>query len=221
MAPDYYRVHQLMGEAALAADRPTEAENEFREALDAKPKSLEVLAELGNLKRSQSKYDEAIDYYTKAEQAGPLNYDTAYGLGVCYTFTEEYDRVRSITCVSRFASTRCRPTRGWPSVAPGFRTESSRRRYPSSSARYSLTLTCIRRTSCWHVPTRSLAVNRRQQQPSRRRNRGRSNTPDAGFYQGVSISVGITAELLPAEDASKNPQINARLGRERFRSLSH
>lgn len=25
MAPDYYRVHQLMGEAALAADRPTEA----------------------------------------------------------------------------------------------------------------------------------------------------------------------------------------------------
>jgi predicted Zn-dependent protease len=39
MAPDYYRVHQLMGEAALAADRPTEAENEFRAALDAKPNS--------------------------------------------------------------------------------------------------------------------------------------------------------------------------------------
>ena len=92
MAPDYYRVHQLMGEAALAADRPTEAENEFLAALDAKPNSLEVLAELGNLKRSQSKYDEAIGYYTKAEQAGPLNYDIAYGLGVCYTFTQEYDR---------------------------------------------------------------------------------------------------------------------------------
>ncbi|PYQ38172.1 MAG: hypothetical protein DMG99_19540, partial [Acidobacteria bacterium] len=57
MAPDYYRVHQLMGEAALAADRLTEAENEFRAALDAKPNSVEVLAELGNLKRSQSKYD--------------------------------------------------------------------------------------------------------------------------------------------------------------------
>ena len=92
MAPDYYRVHQLMGEAALAADRPTEAENEFRAALDAKPNSLEVLAELGDLKRSQSKYDEAVGYYTKAEQAGPLNYDTAYGLGVCYTFAQEYDR---------------------------------------------------------------------------------------------------------------------------------
>ena len=92
MAPDYYRVHQLMGEAALAAERPTEAENEFHAALDAKPNSIEVLAELGNLKRSQSKYDEAIGYYTKAEQAGPLNYDTAYGLGVCYTFTQEYDR---------------------------------------------------------------------------------------------------------------------------------
>ena len=92
MAPDYYRVHQLMGEAALAAERPAEAENEFRAALDAKPNSGEVLAELGNLKRTQSKYEEAIGYYTKAEQAGPLTYDTAYGLGVCYTFTQEYDR---------------------------------------------------------------------------------------------------------------------------------
>ncbi|HEX6804665.1 MAG TPA: tetratricopeptide repeat protein [Terriglobales bacterium] len=92
MAPGYYRVHQLMGEAAVAAYRPTEAENEFRAALDANPNSLEVLVELGNLKRSQSKYDEAIGFYTKAEHAGPLNYDTAYGLGVCYTFTQEYDR---------------------------------------------------------------------------------------------------------------------------------
>lgn len=92
MAPDYYRVHQLMGEAAVAAERPTEAESEFRTALDAKPNSVEVLAEMGNLKRSQSNCEEAVGYYTKAEQAGPLNYDTAYGLGICYTFTQEYDR---------------------------------------------------------------------------------------------------------------------------------
>jgi tetratricopeptide (TPR) repeat protein len=140
MAPDYYRVHQLMGEAALAADRPTEAENEFLAALNAKPNSLEVLAELGNLKRSQSKYDEAIDYYTKAEQAGPLNYDVAYGLGVCYTFTQEYDR--AIHYLSE--SIRIDPVSPDARLAlgsAGCRTENSRRRSPSASAPYSSTLT--------------------------------------------------------------------------------
>jgi len=54
------------------------------------PHSIEVSTELAELKRSQSKFDEAIAYYSQAEKSGPLNYDVAYGLGACYTYKQEY-----------------------------------------------------------------------------------------------------------------------------------
>lgn len=92
LAPDSDRVHQLLGEAALAAENRSEAEEEFQKALKANPRSIEVSTELAELKRSQSKFDEAIVYYTQAEQIGPLNYEIAYGLGACYTYKQEYFR---------------------------------------------------------------------------------------------------------------------------------
>jgi tetratricopeptide (TPR) repeat protein len=92
IAPDSDRVHQLLGEAALAAENKNEAEEEFQKALKANPRSIEVSTELAELKRSQSKFDEAIDYYTLAGQIGPLNYEIAYGLGACYTYKQEYSR---------------------------------------------------------------------------------------------------------------------------------
>jgi tetratricopeptide (TPR) repeat protein len=90
IAPDSDRVHQLLGEAALAAENKSEAEEEFQKALKANPHSIEVSTELAELKRSQSKFDEAIVYYTQAEKIGPLNYEIAYGLGACYTYKQEY-----------------------------------------------------------------------------------------------------------------------------------
>src|ERR1700674_1728663 len=92
LAPDSDRVHQLLGEAALAAENKSEAEGDFQKALKANPRSIEVSTELAELKRSQSKFDEAIVYYTQAEQIGPLNYEIAYGLGACYTYKQEYPR---------------------------------------------------------------------------------------------------------------------------------
>jgi tetratricopeptide (TPR) repeat protein len=92
IAPDSDRVHQLLGEASLAAENKSEAEEEFQKALKANPRSIEVSTELAELKRSQSKFDEAIVYYTQAEQIGPLNYEIAYGLGACYTYKQEYPR---------------------------------------------------------------------------------------------------------------------------------
>jgi tetratricopeptide (TPR) repeat protein len=92
IAPDSDRVHQLLGEAAMAAENKSEAEEEFRKALKANPGSIEVSTELAELKRSQSKFDEAIVYYAQAEQIGPLNYEIAYGLGACYTYKQEYSR---------------------------------------------------------------------------------------------------------------------------------
>jgi tetratricopeptide (TPR) repeat protein len=92
LAPDSDRVHQLLGEAALAAENKSEAEEEFQKALKANPRSVEVSTELAELKRSQSQFDEAIVYYTQAEQIGPLNYEIAYGLGACDTYKQEYSR---------------------------------------------------------------------------------------------------------------------------------
>ncbi len=92
LAPDSDRVHKLLGEAALAAENKSEAEEEFQKALKANPRSIEVSTELAELKRSQSKFDEAIVYYTQAEQIGPLNYEIAYGLGACYTYKQDYSR---------------------------------------------------------------------------------------------------------------------------------
>lgn len=90
MAPDSDRVHQLLGEAALAAENKSEAEAEFLNALKANPRSFEAATELAELKRSQSKFDEAITYYTQATQYGPLNYEITYGLGACYTYKQDY-----------------------------------------------------------------------------------------------------------------------------------
>jgi tetratricopeptide (TPR) repeat protein len=90
LAPDSDRSHQLLAEAALAAENRSEAETEFQKALKANPRSVEVLTELAELKRAQSKFDEAIAYYAEAEQIGPLNYDIAYGLGACYTYKQDY-----------------------------------------------------------------------------------------------------------------------------------
>jgi tetratricopeptide (TPR) repeat protein len=92
LAPDSDLVHRLLGEAALTAGNESEAEEEFQKALKANPRSIEVLTELAELKRSQMKFDEATTYYTKAEQFDPSNYEIAYGLGVCYTYTQEYPR---------------------------------------------------------------------------------------------------------------------------------
>jgi tetratricopeptide (TPR) repeat protein len=92
LAPDSARVHQLLGEAALAADNPTEAEADFTSALAVNPTLIDVLTELAELKRSQSKFDEAITYYSKAAELAPLNYDAVYGLGACYTYKQEYGR---------------------------------------------------------------------------------------------------------------------------------
>ena len=90
LAPDSARAHQLLAEAALAAENKSEAEKEFDSALKANPRSVEVATELAELKRSQSKFDEAITYYTQAARLEPLDYDSAYGLGACYTYKQDY-----------------------------------------------------------------------------------------------------------------------------------
>jgi tetratricopeptide (TPR) repeat protein len=90
LAPDFYRVHQLLGAAALTAGNKGDAEKEFLLALRINPRSMELPTELGELKRSQGKFEEAINYFTQAEQFGTLSYEIAYGLGVCLSSMTKY-----------------------------------------------------------------------------------------------------------------------------------
>ncbi len=97
MAPDHYRVHQLMAESYAAQQNIPQAEEAYQRALEANPRSVAILNALGDLKRrelgaaenaldapSSSRYDEAITYYSQAAKLDPANYDSHYGLGVCY-----------------------------------------------------------------------------------------------------------------------------------------
>lgn len=92
LAPDSDRVHQLLGEAALAQENQAEAEREFLLALKINPRSVDVLTAMGELRRSQSSFDEALEYYSRAEAVGPPGYDIAYGLGACYSYKQDHAR---------------------------------------------------------------------------------------------------------------------------------
>ncbi len=89
LAPDSAPVHLLLAEAALAEDKPAEAESEYQAALKADARSVEALIGLAELKRSQSKCDEAVPLYQQAAQLVALNHDLAYGLGACYSIKQE------------------------------------------------------------------------------------------------------------------------------------
>ncbi|PYV20307.1 MAG: hypothetical protein DMG24_23140, partial [Acidobacteria bacterium] len=70
-APDSFRAHQLMAESYSARHDDDEAEKEYQAALKANPTSVEILDALGELKRSKFKFDEALDYYTRALKLAP------------------------------------------------------------------------------------------------------------------------------------------------------
>jgi tetratricopeptide (TPR) repeat protein len=92
LAPNSERVHQLMAEAALAQENQAEAEAEFNAALAANPRSADVLLGLAELKRMQSKFEEALPLYQQTEAIIGLNHDIAYGMGVCYSYQQDRDR---------------------------------------------------------------------------------------------------------------------------------
>jgi len=88
LAPDSARVHQLLAESYRVQQNRAKAEGEYLAALRADPRLVEVLNALGDLKRSQFRFDEAASYYSRAAQIEPRNYHGAYGLGVCHLYQQ-------------------------------------------------------------------------------------------------------------------------------------
>jgi tetratricopeptide (TPR) repeat protein len=62
LRPESARAHQLRGESYQAEGRAREAEAEYKAALLANPRSVEVLVALGDLTRLNAAYDEALAY---------------------------------------------------------------------------------------------------------------------------------------------------------------
>lgn len=89
---DSYRVHQLMAESHLKQDDPESAEKEFHAALRANPRSVEILNALGDLERSQYRFDEAESHYRKAVRLRPNDYDSSYGLGAVLLYRQEPEK---------------------------------------------------------------------------------------------------------------------------------
>jgi Tfp pilus assembly protein PilF len=85
-------VHQLLAESYQAQENTASAEEEYLAALQAAPESPEVLNSLGDLKRLQFKFDEAITYYARAAAIRPRDYVSAYGLGACYLYLHKPER---------------------------------------------------------------------------------------------------------------------------------
>jgi tetratricopeptide (TPR) repeat protein len=91
LAPDSARVHQLMAKSLKLQDKLAEAADEYELALRANPNLLEAVLELADLRREESKCDEAAVLYQRA-QTMKSTYDGAYGLGVCLAMQNEQTR---------------------------------------------------------------------------------------------------------------------------------
>jgi Tfp pilus assembly protein PilF len=89
MAPDSFRVHQILAETYAARQDTASAEEEYKAALKVNPRAVEILDALGGLKRSSFKFDEAATYYSRALAISPQDYEAAYGLGACALFQNQ------------------------------------------------------------------------------------------------------------------------------------
>jgi len=92
VAPDSARAHQIKGEAYESQSMLDLAEGEYVAALKTDPQRLDVLDALGDLKRRQFRFDEAIDYYSRAREEEPDDYTSTYGLGAAYLLKRDLPR---------------------------------------------------------------------------------------------------------------------------------
>jgi tetratricopeptide (TPR) repeat protein len=88
---EYQQLYELAPESGRVHSQGNlpKAEEEFRKALEANPRSVRVLVALGDVKRAQGDFDEAVSLYSRAVKVEPREYDASYGLGVAYLFRQE------------------------------------------------------------------------------------------------------------------------------------
>jgi tetratricopeptide (TPR) repeat protein len=79
-----FQAWTLLGTAYVVQEKPADAEKAYLSALEAKPTYTLALLDLGKLRSSQKKFDEAIDPLTRAVESQPTSGDANYLLGEAY-----------------------------------------------------------------------------------------------------------------------------------------
>lgn len=84
-----YQAWTLLGTVFLVQDKAADAEKAYLSAIEAKPTFTLALLDLGKLRSSQKKFDEAIEPLTRAVEAQPSSGDANYLLGEAYIQTRK------------------------------------------------------------------------------------------------------------------------------------
>lgn len=87
IAPDSARIHQITAEGLAARGDNAGAEREYKIALEKRPDTESIITALGDLKRFQLDFPQALNWYERALARNPKNYDALYGMGACYLLT--------------------------------------------------------------------------------------------------------------------------------------
>lgn len=82
VAPNSWRVHQVLAESFAEADRPTDAISECKLAIQMRPREPGLHQQLGDIYWSQNQLDQAEGAYQDELQIDPGSYDAMYKLGV-------------------------------------------------------------------------------------------------------------------------------------------
>ncbi len=92
LAPGSARVHQLMGDGFQAAGEQEKAEDEYRAALSLQPDLAEVGLELGDLLRTQRKYEESLKAYAQILDNKPGDFWALFGSGMSYQGLQQFSQ---------------------------------------------------------------------------------------------------------------------------------
>ena len=95
-APDSARAHQIRAEILVAQDKPAEAEREYQAALDKRPGTPAILIALGDLKRNEHEYTDALTWYQKAMEKAPGSYDAVYGAGASHWLLKDREEAAKL-----------------------------------------------------------------------------------------------------------------------------
>lgn len=90
--PDDAQAHSDLGQVFLALHRDSEAEREFRVALDNDPDSLTAVNGLGVALMDQRDYTDAFTYFTRCLKIDRFNYTCLDNTGAAYLETGKYDK---------------------------------------------------------------------------------------------------------------------------------
>jgi predicted Zn-dependent protease len=82
--PDSYRVHEVLGQAAIENARPQDAITEYKAALDRAPHHAGLHEELGDLYWSIADTDHALTEYQAELALDPYSFTSNYKLGSLY-----------------------------------------------------------------------------------------------------------------------------------------